>query len=202
MRALVLAFMLGGCARQAPASPESPESRVEAAPTTTSVVSIEAPTAQEPEAVPHHAEQQSHELEAAAPASSADSGDRCPCPTTQVGAVAPTALALRVQPVELRVERSLLQEIASDVTLLQARIVQATSASGQDHGLRLFGVRPHTLAGRLGFANGDHLIAINGSPIGDLDHARSLFEQAIQGDRIEIVIERRGTRWTLRYVIE
>jgi type II secretory pathway component PulC len=103
--------------------------------------------------------------------------------------------------VALHVERSLVNEIANDLRLLQARIVPVTPSEGP-HGFRLFGVRPHTLAGHLGLANGDHVIAVNGSQIGDLDHARSLFEQAIRGDRIELVVERRGARWTLSYLID
>src|SRR5690606_24323596 len=67
--------------------------------------------------------------------------------------------AIRIWPVRIRVERSLVDDIVEDPAILGARIVP-NMPHGVPRGFRIFGIRPHTLARRLGLSNGDHVQSI------------------------------------------
>jgi general secretion pathway protein C len=65
--------------------------------------------------------------------------------------------------------------------------------------LRLFGVRPDTLLGKLGLENGDRFEALDDRSLAAEPDARDAFAQAKQKKRFALKVERRGAPLTLVY---
>jgi general secretion pathway protein C len=71
------------------------------------------------------------------------------------------------------------------------RVVPETQA-GVTKGIRLFGVRPDELLGRLGFENGDRLDSLMGKPVGTPEQALEAYAAMRGAAVIDIAIVRRG----------
>jgi general secretion pathway protein C len=99
----------------------------------------------------------------------------------------------RMSATEFNVDRSLFERVLQDPTeLLRVRVVPE-----QDHGIitgmRLFGIRPDTLLGVVGFANGDRLNAINGMPINDPEGAMAAYAR-LRSEKHLVVSVNRGEK--------
>jgi hypothetical protein len=108
--------------------------------------------------------------------------------------ISPTEHAITQRGLELFLENQ-------PVLLRSARVVPEVVA-GKPVGLRLFGVRPDGVLGRLGFDNGDRVDRVMGKPLATPEQALEAFG-AMQGAKaIEIEIVRRGTAKKLLVRVE
>jgi general secretion pathway protein C len=95
------------------------------------------------------------------------------------------------------VERSLVRDlVGGSVGAAGARISPVTK-DGQLTGLRLFGVRPGSLAGSLGLKNGDVLQAVNNQKIESANTLLGLYAQLEQLSTVELAGTRGGKPLTL-----
>lgn len=103
---------------------------------------------------------------------------------------------------EFAVERSILTTAAEnpDLAAGSARVTPARDGAATI-GFRLFGVRPDSLAGRLGLRAGDVVAAVNGVPLDGMDNLLRVWGLVRQAETIEAVVFRRGEARTLRYRI-
>jgi hypothetical protein len=94
------------------------------------------------------------------------------------------------------VERADLDQLLSGSNYLEvlksARLVPNTK-DGQPQGFKIFGVRPVSVFGQLGFKNGDVVEQINGHPIASADDAKSAVEGLKGAPQVEVIIDRSGT---------
>jgi membrane-associated protease RseP (regulator of RpoE activity) len=70
---------------------------------------------------------------------------------------------------------------------------------GKVVGIRLFGVRPDSLLGLIGFENGDRLESINGLAVLTPDRALEAYARFRTADDLSVVVMRRGSKVRLRY---
>jgi hypothetical protein len=80
------------------------------------------------------------------------------------------------------------------------RVVPAVK-DGKAAGLKLYAIRPDSLWDRLGFRNGDTLVAINGSELATPEKALEIYTKLRDSTSIAVDIERRGKSLTLHYEV-
>jgi hypothetical protein len=80
----------------------------------------------------------------------------------------------------------------------QAQVVPEAE-NGRVIGVRLFGVRPDTLLGALGFENGDLLQTLNGLDISSPDKALEAYGRLRTVRDLRVDVKRRGAKVELRY---
>jgi general secretion pathway protein C len=68
-----------------------------------------------------------------------------------------------------------------------------------DVGIRLFGVTPHSLLGRLGIENGDRIETINGYEMTNPENALSAYESLRRKNDFLVTLNRHGQSLTLHY---
>jgi S1-C subfamily serine protease len=83
-----------------------------------------------------------------------------------------------------------------DKLMRDARIVPATY-NGAPAGFRIFGVRPSSIAKRLGLQNGDTIYAINGLQLSSADLAIVAYPQLRHAVHLDVSIDRHGTPMTI-----
>ena len=66
-------------------------------------------------------------------------------------------------------------------------------------GMRLFGVRPDSLLGQLGFENGDRLESVNGLPLTSPEKATEAWTQVKGADHVTVQLQRRGESLKIDY---
>src|SRR5690606_25847965 len=95
------------------------------------------------------------------------------------------------------VDRSLVRDlVGGSVGAAGARIAPITK-NGKLEGLRLFGVRPSSIAGALGLKNGDVLEAVNNQKIESANTLLGLYSQLDQLGTVELAGTRGGKPLTL-----
>jgi general secretion pathway protein C len=74
------------------------------------------------------------------------------------------------------------------------RIVPETTPGGKGTiaGIRIFGVRPDSIMGRIGLENGDRIERVMGKPVATPDQALEVYAAMRTTKTIEIEINRRG----------
>jgi general secretion pathway protein C len=127
-----------------------------------------------------------------------------PAPATREERFA-AAVAAGIAPLgedEFAVERSILATAAEypDLATGAARVTPARDGAATI-GFRLFGVRPDSLAGRLGLRTGDVVTAVNGIPLDGVDNLMRVWGLVRQAETIEAVVLRRGDIRRLTYRI-
>ncbi len=80
----------------------------------------------------------------------------------------------------------------------QTRIVPQ-QLDGKVVGVSIFGVRPNTLLGMLGFENGDTLMTINGLDIREPEAALEAYSKLRNASELSVRLKRRGLPLILRY---
>jgi len=75
---------------------------------------------------------------------------------------------------------------------LSARIVPAIK-NGKPVGFKLYAIRPSSIIGKLGFRNGDTILAINGYELTSPDKALEIYTKLKSVDSLTFDIERRGS---------
>jgi len=93
--------------------------------------------------------------------------------------------------------------ILADPTLLlrTARAVPQVE-HGVVVGIRLFGIRPQSFMGRLGFQNGDTVLRVNGFSVATPENALDAYSRVRSADHIDTEILRAGAPRTIHVVIE
>lgn len=81
-----------------------------------------------------------------------------------------------------------------------ARVVPAMK-DGKPHGFKLYAIRPRSLLARVGLANGDTLLAINGTDLSSADKALEVYKQLRDAKKLVVSVERRGQPVTLYIAI-
>jgi general secretion pathway protein C len=100
--------------------------------------------------------------------------------------------------VRRRVIDGAVQHLANPMRLI--RIVP-DSENGRLGGLRLFGVRPDSLLGYLGFENGDRVDSINGIAITTPENALAAYGRLHTSNEVSVVVTRRASRMRLEYYL-
>ncbi len=100
----------------------------------------------------------------------------------------------KVSPTEFNIDRAVVEKVLENQAELMrsARIVPEKGADGNVVGVRLFGIRPDTLLGTLGFQNGDRLESINGFNMASPEKALEAYARLRTAPNLEIKVNRRG----------
>lgn len=88
------------------------------------------------------------------------------------------------------------QQIAQD-----ARFI-SNFQDGEREGVKMVGVVPSGLFGELGFETGDVLRSVDGQKLTSKRQARTLLEKLEQKDKVDVVVERDGSRVNRQFVVE
>jgi general secretion pathway protein C len=118
----------------------------------------------------------------------------------------PDDIAKRIQKVsdtEFHVDRAVVDNILENQAQLMrtARIVPEQK-DGKVVGIRLFGIRPETLLGKLGLQNGDRLEAINGFEMASPEKALEAYARLRTADSLAVKVTRRGAPVTIDFKIQ
>lgn len=118
----------------------------------------------------------------------------------------PDDIAKRIQKVsdtEFHVDRAVVDNILENQAQLMrtARIVPEQK-DGKVVGIRLFGIRPDTLLGKLGLQNGDRLEAINGFEMASPEKALEAYARLRTADSLAVKVTRRGAPVTIDFKIQ
>jgi general secretion pathway protein C len=124
--------------------------------------------------------------------------------TTQGGV--PKDISDRIQKVsdtEFHVDRAVVDNILEHQADLmkQARIVPEQK-DGKVVGIRLFGIRPDTLLGKLGLQNGDRLEAINGFEMASPEKALEAYAKLRTAESLNVKVTRRGQPVSIDFKIQ
>jgi general secretion pathway protein C len=122
-----------------------------------------------------------------------------PPPTPPVAGGAPSLpadMASKIQKVsatEFNVDRSVVDRILEKQTdLMRSARIVPEQQDGKVVGVRLFGIRPDTLLGHLGFQNGDRLETLNGFSMSSPDKALEAYARLRTASELKVKITRRG----------
>ena len=118
----------------------------------------------------------------------------------------PDDIAKRIQKVsdtEFHIDRSVVDNILENQAQLMrtARIVPEQK-DGKVVGIRLFGIRPETILGKLGLQNGDRLEAINGFEMASPEKALEAYARLRTADSLAVKVTRRGSPVTIDFKIQ
>ncbi|MEZ4225675.1 MAG: type II secretion system protein GspC [Polyangiaceae bacterium] len=144
---------------------------------------------------------------AAQPAAAAPQPTTPSKPVTRGGpAKIPDDIANKIQKVsetEFNVDRSVVDKILENQAELMrsARIVPEQQA-GKVVGIRLFGIRPETLLGTLGFQNGDRLESINGFNMASPEKALEAYARLRTASNLNVKVNRRGQPMSIDFRIK
>lgn len=115
----------------------------------------------------------------------------------------PKALADKIRrrsPTEFDVDRSFVDAILADYAkLMRGTRMRPVSANGKLVGLRVSGVRPDSLLGRLGWVDGDQVQSINGFALTSPDKALEAYARLRTADHLVVLVLRRNKPVNLDY---
>jgi general secretion pathway protein C len=109
----------------------------------------------------------------------------------------------KVSATQFEVDRVAIDKLLENQAMLMqsGRMVPDTQ-NGQTTGMRMYGVRPDTLLGTLGFENGDRLEKINGLGITSVETGLEAYAKLRTADRFNVTVNRRGQPTTIEYQIK
>ncbi len=111
-------------------------------------------------------------------------------------ATVPADIASHIQKVsdtEFNVDRGVVDKILENqAELMRSARIVPEQQNGKVVGIRLFGIRPDTLLGTLGFQNGDRLEAINGFNMSSPEKALEAYARLRTASNLNVKINRRG----------
>jgi general secretion pathway protein C len=118
----------------------------------------------------------------------------------------PDDIAKRIKKIsdtEFHIDRAVVDNILENQAQLMrtARIVPEQK-DGKVVGIRLFGIRPETLLGKLGLQNGDRLEAINGFEMASPEKALEAYARLRTADSLAVKVTRRGNPVTIDFKIQ
>ena len=103
-----------------------------------------------------------------------------------------------VDPTHREIKAAMLERLLQDPSAFAkgARLVPAVR-NGQPSGFKLYAIRPSSVYAKLGFENGDTVLAINGFDVNSADKALEAYTKLRAAKTLSIQIERRGKPLTL-----
>ncbi len=109
----------------------------------------------------------------------------------------------KVSDTEFHVDRAVVDNILENQAQLMrtARIVPEQK-DGKILGIRLFGIRPDTLLGKLGLQNGDRLETINGFDMASPEKALEAYARLRTADSLTVKVTRRGSPVNIDFKIQ
>jgi hypothetical protein len=115
------------------------------------------------------------------------------------------ALASGIKPIDdthFEIKQSLVDKVLINpiAAAKGVRVVPAMK-NGKPEGLKLYAIRPSSVFGRLGFANGDTMVAVNKHRFDTSDDALEIYTQLREAKRIDVDLVRRGKPMTLVFTI-
>jgi len=129
-------------------------------------------------------------------------------PLTGAASAGPLALVLegiasrikKVSDTEYDVDRGAIDLVMRNQMLLMQSIrIVPEHKDGKVVGIRLFGIRPDTLLGVLGFSNGDRLESINGVEMASPEKMLQAYARLPTASSLTVKINRRGQPTTIDY---
>lgn len=140
---------------------------------------------------------------AAAPAPSA--GPAAP-PGKGGASAVPSDIASKIQKIsetEFNVDRSVVDKILENqAELMRSARIVPEQQNGKVVGIRLFGIRPETLLGTLGFQTGDRLESINGFNMASPEKALEAYARLRTASNLNVKINRRGKPMSIDFRIK
>jgi general secretion pathway protein C len=118
----------------------------------------------------------------------------------------PADIASKIQKVsetEFNVDRSVVDKILENqAELMRSARIVPEQKDGKVVGIRMFGIRPDTLLGTLGFQNGDRLETINGFNMSSPEKALEAYARLRTAPNLTVKINRRGKPTTVDFRIK
>jgi general secretion pathway protein C len=122
------------------------------------------------------------------------------------GGKVPDEIASKIQKVsntEFQLDRGVVDNILENqAELMKSARIVPEQKDGKVVGIRLFGIRPNTLLGKLGMQNGDRLESINGFNMASPEKALEAYARLRTASSLNVKISRRGKPMTLDYQIK
>ncbi|MFO0566447.1 MAG: type II secretion system protein GspC [Polyangiaceae bacterium] len=141
---------------------------------------------------------------AAAPAASAESPP--PAAGKPGAGKVPDDIASKIQKIsetEFNVDRSVVDKILENqAELMRSARIVPEQQNGKVVGIRLFGIRPETLLGTLGFQTGDRLESINGFNMASPEKALEAYARLRTASNLNVKINRRGKPMSIDFRIK
>lgn len=92
-------------------------------------------------------------------------------------------------------DRKYVEEMLANPTSVMSQLrIMPSVRDGQVRGLKLYGIRPGSLAKLLGFRNGDLVVSINGAPVTGGEPPFGVHRRLRSVDTLAVEIERKGER--------
>ncbi len=139
------------------------------------------------------------------PVASASAGPPAP-PGSGGPAAVPGDIASKIQKIsetEFAVDRSVVDKILENqAELMRSARIVPEQQGGKVVGIRLFGIRPDTLLGTLGFQNGDRLESINGFNMASPEKALEAYARLRTASNLEVKVTRRGSPMSIDFRIK
>lgn len=118
----------------------------------------------------------------------------------------PDDIAKRIQKVsdtEFHIDRAVVDNILEhQADLMRTARIVPEQKDGKVVGIRLFGIRPETLLGKLGLQNGDRLEAINGFEMASPEKALEAYARLRTAESLAVKVTRRGAPVTIDFKIQ
>ena len=118
----------------------------------------------------------------------------------------PADIAKKIQKVsdtEYNVDRTVVDKILENqAELMRSARIVPEQKDGKVVGIRMFGIRPDTLLGHLGFQNGDRLESINGFDMTSPEKALEAYARLRTAQNMTVKVTRRGKPMSVDYKIK
>ncbi|MBI3202489.1 MAG: general secretion pathway protein GspC [Polyangiaceae bacterium] len=141
----------------------------------------------------------------APPVAAASAGPAAPAGKGAASGV-PADIASKIQKVsetEFNVDRSVVDKILENqAELMRSARIVPEQQNGKVVGIRLFGIRPETLLGTLGFQTGDRLETINGFNMASPEKALEAYARLRTASNLNVKINRRGKPMSIDFRIK
>jgi general secretion pathway protein C len=108
---------------------------------------------------------------------------------------------LKVGETQYLVERRLMDQVFADAGRVCDLRIVPESKHGRIVGVRLFGVRPDSPLGLLGFENGDRVESVDGIKLSAPERALEAYARFRNSDHVRVIVTRRGVKTLLEYHI-
>ena len=146
---------------------------------------------------------------AAAPAAAPVEGDPAADKRARAGAAAPgvppeiASKIHKVSDTEFQIDRAVVDNILEkQADLMKSARIVPEQKDGKVVGIRLFGIRPDTLLGKLGIQNGDRLESINGFDMASPEKALEAYARLRTAENLNVKVTRRGKPMSIDFRIK
>ena len=92
--------------------------------------------------------------------------------------------------------------LANPMAIAKGARIVPSMVNGKPAGFKLYAVRPSSLYAKLGLANGDTILSINGQELTSADKALEIYAKIRDASRLEVSVERRGKPLRLVWLLK